>query len=109
MKTRRSVCGALLAALALVGCGLYDEIVEEPGSGEVAIGPQQTLEIETWNGRVEVKACPDFKVRAKWIKRGAGPTKDEARADLAKIEVVLETTPGGARLVARRTDGSTSG
>jgi hypothetical protein len=100
---------ALVALFALAGCGLDMEVVEEPGAGEVEIGPQQTLEIETWNGAVEVNACPGFRVRATWVKRGAGSTKEAARADLPNVEVVLEKKADGVRLRARRTDGSTSG
>lgn len=99
----------LFSALLVVGCGLRDVTAEERGAREAAMVSGGSLEVETWNGGIEVRGCPGAKVQIAFVKRGAGGSKDDAQDDLRNVEVVVEENPGGVTIVGRRKDGKTSG
>ena len=110
--TRWSARGAalvVLSTLLVTGCGLLDVTAEERGAQEAAMTSGGTVEIETWNGGIEVRGCPGTKVQIAFVKLGAGGSKEDAQADIKNVEVVVEEGPGGVKIVGRRKDGKTSG
>jgi len=98
-----------LAALAVAGCGLADVTAEERGTLETALTPGGSVEVETWNGGIEIRGCPGAKVQISFVKRGAGASKDDAQADIKNLEVVVEEKPTGVKIVGRRKDAKSSG
>jgi DUF4097 and DUF4098 domain-containing protein YvlB len=94
----------LVAALALGGCIGGNITAEETVSQSFDMGVSPRIVVETFNGRIDVKAGAEGRVAVDVVKRGAGFSQTEAEADLQNVEVTMIQEGDTLRIVARRTD-----
>jgi DUF4097 and DUF4098 domain-containing protein YvlB len=100
----------LLAAASLValsGCsmktGLGSAFEEETVAQSFTVGAAPKVIVETFNGDVVVTNGADGQASAEVVKRGAGLTAADAKADVANIDVRMTRDGDTLRIVAKRT------
>jgi DUF4097 and DUF4098 domain-containing protein YvlB len=105
----RSSLATLLAAaslVALTGCsmrtGLGAAFAEETVAQSFTVGAAPKVVVETFNGDVVVTNGADGQASAEVVKRGAGLTAADAKADLANIDVRMTQDGDTLRIIAKR-------
>ena len=101
----------LLVALmaSLVGCGGQvggPVNAEESSSQRLAVSGASRVQVETFNGTIEVSAGGDGTAQIDVTRRGSGVSQAQAQDALKNVEVRVTQDESGVRVIARKIDQS---
>jgi DUF4097 and DUF4098 domain-containing protein YvlB len=103
----------LFAATMLVGCGAFNFAspftAEEVVAKSFSTAKSPRIEIDTFNGSIDVVTAGDDSVKAKVTKHAGGSTQEAAENELENIDVIMEQDGDTVRITAKVVDGKPIG
>lgn len=103
----RGILLSLILLLGLTGCSMVNFGISkatEAVTDSFTTGSQPTIVVDTFNGRINVRAGADGQVAVTVTKTGSGNSQRAAEADLENVEVRMTQDGNTIRVTAERTD-----
>jgi RNA polymerase sigma factor (sigma-70 family) len=78
------------------------ETVKETVTKSFTVGRTPTMVVETFNGGIKVTTADDGKVEVQVVKRGSGPTKEDAQEAMKNVDVKMTQEGDTIRVTAKK-------